>query len=99
MTIAVTQLASRPVSTARAIRIAYYILAAIALLAIGKALLAQASAAPAAEAVVVRASAEAAEAPRAQRAAGDDCRLVEVEIDEGYGVRGHVTRKVCRKVF
>lgn len=28
-----------------------------------------------------------------------DCREVVVETDEGYGVRGTVTRTVCRKVL
>jgi hypothetical protein len=29
----------------------------------------------------------------------DKCRTIEVEIDDGYSVRGHVTRTVCRKIF
>jgi hypothetical protein len=28
-----------------------------------------------------------------------ECRQVIVEIDEGYGVSGHVTRRVCRKAL
>lgn len=28
-----------------------------------------------------------------------DCRDVEVETDEGYGVRGKVIRTVCRKIL
>lgn len=39
-------------------------------------------------------------APDAKAEASErDCREVVVETDEGYGVRGTVTRTVCRKVL
>jgi hypothetical protein len=96
MTFAVTEFASRPVQTASAVRMSLLILGAIAGLAAGKALLAQG--------LTTLAKAEPAVAPIASAAvvaepAKDVCRRVEVEIDEGYGVRGHVTRWVCRKAY
>ncbi len=38
-------------------------------------------------------------APVAKAEGRQDCREVVVETDEGYGVRGTVTRTVCRKIL
>ncbi|ATQ67556.1 hypothetical protein CQW49_06385 [Methylosinus trichosporium OB3b] len=90
MSFAMTEFASRPVQTGSAVRISLALLAMVAGLAAGKALIAR---------VATPALAEPAPAVATLRAAPakDVCRAVEVEIDEGYGVRGHVTRWVCRK--
>lgn len=102
MTIAMTDFASRPVHTASAVRISFVILGAIACLAAGKALLAHGLTTPAkAEPVAAATASRAAVETLALREAPakDVCRRVEVETDEGYGVRGHVTRWVCRKAL
>jgi hypothetical protein len=103
MTLAMTEFASRPVRVASAVKIAFLILGATVCLAAGKALLAQGLAAPAlpepaAPALVARGAVEPI-AARVEAPGRDVCRRVEVEIDEGYGVRGHVTRWVCRKAL
>ncbi|MBY6240549.1 hypothetical protein [Methylosinus sp. Sm6] len=91
MTFAMTELASRPVQIGSAVRMSLALLAVIAGLSAGKALLARGLATPTA--------ANPAPVAKMQRdaSAEDRCRTVEVEIDEGYGVRGHITRRVCRK--
>lgn len=88
MTFAMTEFASRPVPTSSALRLSLALLAIVAGLAVGKALLARGFVAPAAE-----------PAAAVEMTHKDSCRAVEVETDEGYGVRGHVTRMVCRKAF
>ncbi|CAN2534822.1 hypothetical+protein [Methylocapsa aurea] len=98
MTFAVSQFASRPVQTAAAMRMAYVILGATVALAGAKAFMAQSVAAPLAPSEAVAAIAEPATFAGAE-AAQSLCRPVAVEIDEGYGVRGQVTRWVCRKVY
>ncbi len=103
MTLAVTDFASRPVRVASAVKIAFLILGVNVCLVAGKALLAQGLATPAmAESVAPALVSKAAVQPIAEiveQPARDVCRRVEVETDEGYGVRGHVTRRVCRKAL
>jgi hypothetical protein len=84
-----TEFASRPVPTSSALRLSLALLAVVAGLAVGKALVARSFVAPAA----------AEPAATVETTHKDMCRAVEVEIDEGYGVRGHVTRMVCRKAL
>ena len=103
MTFAVTEFASRPVQTAAAMRMAFVILGATVALAGAKAFMAnsfsaQGVAAPLAPTEVVAAIAEPATFAGAE-ATQSVCRRVDVEIDEGYGVRGQVTRWVCRKAY
>lgn len=103
MSLSMNEFASRPVHAASAARVSFLILGVIASLAAGKAMMAQglttpAMAEPAAPAAVAKIAMEAV-AANAQEPAKNVCRQVEVEIDEGYGVRGHVTRWVCRKAF
>jgi hypothetical protein len=90
-----SSLASQPVQVGYAVRISFCIVAAGIALCVGKNLLAKglsmsAIAAPVAAQPI---------APMAQEPAKDVCRQVIVEIDEGYGVSGHVTRWVCRKAL
>jgi len=98
MTFAVTEFASRPVQTAAAMRMAFVILGATVALAGAKAFMAQSVAAPLAPTEAVAAIAEPATFAGAE-ATQSVCRPVNVEIDEGYGVRGQVTRWVCRKAY
>lgn len=104
------KLVSRPVRAALAIKVALVILAANASLAAGKALLVKA---PDQVAVRVAPSVDNAkpyiipvkdERPAMTKtflaeADSENCRAVTVETDEGYGVRGSVTRIVCRKAL
>ena len=104
------KIASRPVRAALAIKIALVILGANASFAAAKALL---SKAPDQVAIRVAPSVDKAKPyiiPVKDEAAMDkttalaeagsqDCRTVSVETDEGYGVRGSVTRVVCRKAL
>lgn len=87
--------ASRPVRAALAIKIAFMVLAADVSFAAAKALLHKE---PPAAASVIQHSAVpviiAVDTP-----AQPECRQVIVETDEGYGVRGSVTRWVCRKAL
>ncbi|MBG0809402.1 hypothetical protein IY145_08425 [Methylosinus sp. H3A] len=103
MTFAVSEFASRPVQTTSALKIAFVILGATVALAGAKAVMAtgftaQSVAAPLAPTEAVVAVAEPATFAGAE-AAQSVCRRVDVEIDEGYGVRGQVTRWVCRKAY
>jgi hypothetical protein len=90
--------ASRPVRFALVIKIIFCFLAADASLAAADVLLSKTQE----PAVAVNASAarSAAQAAFARDdSAKPECRQVIVEIDEGYGVSGHVTRSVCRKAL
>ncbi|WP_036293769.1 hypothetical protein [Methylosinus sp. PW1] len=98
MTFAVTEFASRPIRTDAAMRMAFVILGATVALAGAKAFLAQSVAAPVPPTAPVASIAEPASFAAAD-AAQSVCRPVVVEIDEGYGVRGQVTRWVCRKAY
>jgi len=98
MTFAITEFASRPVQTAAAMRMAFVILGATVALAGAKAFMAQSVAAPVAPTEAVAPIAEPATFAAAE-ATQSVCRRVNVEIDEGYGVRGQVTRWVCRKAY
>ena len=83
--------ASRQVGAAAAMRVAFSILALTASLGIGKALMTHGLAPGVTKTVA---------APAQQVAiAKDTCRQVTVETDEGYGVRGEVTRWVCRRAL
>lgn len=97
MTFAVSELASRPVQTAAAMRMAFVILGATVALAGAKAFTARSVVAPILPSAPVAPIAESV--ALADAATQDVCRRVVVEIDEGYGVRGHVTRWICRKAF
>jgi hypothetical protein len=99
MSLSINQSASRPAHAASAVRLSFLALGVIASLAVGKALLAQGLTTPAmAEPAGVAAGVVAEALPIATtEPAKSECRQVQVEIDEGYGVRGHVTRWVCRK--
>lgn len=98
MTFAVSELASRPVRTAAAMRMAFVILGATVALAGAKAFTARSVAAPALPSEPVAAIAEPATFAAAEATEGV-CRRVVVEIDEGYGVRGQAIRWVCRKAY
>jgi hypothetical protein len=98
MTFAVTEFVSRPVRTDAAMRMAFVILGATVALAGAKAFLAQSVAAPAPPTTPVASIAEPANFAAAD-VGQSVCRPVVVEIDEGYGVRGQVTRWVCRKAY
>jgi len=97
--------ASRPVRIALAMKIAFAILAANVSFAAAKALLAKAPDTQPARALVGASSVEPFILPidwqesttLAQSDPTQDCHGVAVEIDEGYGVRGHTIRFVCRK--
>jgi hypothetical protein len=90
--------AVRPIRFALVIKIIFCFLAADASLAAADVLLIK-SQQPAvvvnAAASTVRGAEQAALAP--SDSAKPECRQVIVEIDEGYGVSGQVTRSVCRK--
>jgi hypothetical protein len=88
MAFTMSEFAPRPMHTRSAARISLMLLAIVAGVAAGEALLARsvATPVPAAPAAIL-ASVE------------EPCRTIEVEIDEGYGVRGHVTRQICRKAL
>jgi hypothetical protein len=101
MTFDATAFAQRPVRPAVAMKIAFCLLAATIGLAAGKAVLAKSQEAPAVTRVAMALAtpvAEPAFAPQID-AARETCREVQVEIDDGYGVRGHVARWVCRKAL
>jgi hypothetical protein len=92
--------ASRPIRFAMVMKITLCFLAADASLAAADVLLIKS------QEPVVAVNAPASAARNAEQAslARDDsakpeCRQVIVEIDEGYGVSGHVTRSVCRKAL
>ena len=78
------KVASRPIRFALVLKIIFCFLAADASLAAADVLLIKNQQ----PAVVVNAA-----------AAKPECRQVIVEIDEGYGVSGQVTRSVCRKAL
>jgi hypothetical protein len=85
---------SRQVGAAAAMRVAFSVLALTASVGIGKALMTHALAPSVTKAVA---------APTQQvtqvAMAKDTCRQVTVETDEGYGVRGEITRWVCRRAL
>jgi hypothetical protein len=90
---------SRPVRFALVMKITLCFLAADASLAAADVLLIKSQ-----EPVAAVAPATATFGAEQARLARDDsakpeCRQVIVEIDEGYGVSGHVTRRVCRKAL
>lgn len=91
--------ASRPVRIAVAMKIAFLILGANASLAAAKVLLTKGQEASAQTPVVARIVPVEPVFVAAVEPAKDVCRQVEVETDDGYGVRGHVTRWVCRKAL
>jgi hypothetical protein len=91
-----SSLASQPVRVGYAVRVAFCILAAGVALCVGKTLLAKSLSMSAMAAPMV---ARQAISPAAQEPAKDVCRQVTVELDEGYGLRGHATRWVCRKAL
>ena len=100
MTFNPMKFASRPVRFALVMKIIFCFLAADASLAAADVLLIKSQE----PAVAVKAPASAARSAEQATLAGDDsakpeCRQVIVEIDEGYGVSGHVTRWVCRKAL
>lgn len=90
--------ASHPVPSAIAMRLAFCLLAATAPIAVGKVVLAKAQEAPAAKHAVMALATRAADASLAIQiaAAEQTCRQAQIEVDDGYGVRGHVARWVCR---
>ena len=101
MTFDPTAFAQRPVRPAVAMKFAYCLLAATVGLAAGKVVLAKMQEAPAASRVAMALAtpvAQTAFAPQID-AARETCREVQAEIDDGYGVRGQVTRWVCRKAL
>jgi len=81
--------ASRPVRVALAIKIAFCFLAADVSLAAAKVLWTKGG----------DAAATTATAAQVSLTQGERCREVQVEIDDGYGVRGQVIRTVCRKAL
>lgn len=89
--------ASRPIRFALVLKIIFCFLAADASLAAADVLLIKSQQ----PAVAVNATASTAEQATLTRddSAKPECRQVIVEIDEGYGVSGHVTRSVCRKAL
>jgi hypothetical protein len=90
--------AVRPIRFALVIKIIFCFLAADASLAAADVLLIksqQPAVAVNAAASTMRGAEQAALAP--SDSAKPECRQVIVEIDEGYGVSGQVTRSVCRK--
>ena len=92
--------ASRPIRFALVIKIIFCFLAADASLAAADVLLIKTRQ----PAVAINAAASTAPGDEQATLAGADsakpeCRQVIVEIDEGYGVSGHVTRLVCRKAL
>jgi hypothetical protein len=90
--------AARPIRFALVIKIIFCFLAADASLAAADVLLIksqQPAVAVNAAASIVRGAEQATLAP--SDSAKPECRQVIVEIDEGYGVSGQVTRSVCRK--
>ena len=97
MTFDPIRFASRPVRSTVAMKISFGFLALIVSLAAGNVMLSKVEAAPlatpAAHAVNIQ------QASLEEPVLRDVCRQVVVEVDDGYGVRGHVTRWVCRKVF
>jgi microcystin degradation protein MlrC len=86
--------ASRPVRAALAIKIAFGFLAADVSLAAAKAVWAKGHDAAIARTLAARTAAETA--ILAQDSKTEVCREVLVEVDEGYGVTGRVSRWVCR---
>jgi hypothetical protein len=91
----VTSFASRPVGVAYAVKIAFCMVAAGVSLCAGKALLNSGLATSAmAQTVATQPLATIIEEPAAA-----PCRDVSIEIDEGYGVRGHVVRQLCGKAL
>lgn len=81
--------ASRPVRVALAMKIAFVILAANASLAAAKVLWTKAPETPAVSRL----------ANTQKQTATTDCRSVEIETDDGYGVRGHVNSTMCREAL
>lgn len=83
MTFAMTELAFRPVRTGAAVRMSLVLLAVVAGVSVGRALLAREAAPASGAPVLATATTEAV------------CPTDELEIDEGYGVRGSGSRKIC----
>jgi antitoxin (DNA-binding transcriptional repressor) of toxin-antitoxin stability system len=88
MAFTMSEFTPRPAQTRIATRISLLLLAIVAGAAVGVALLSRSVA------TLVPAAPEATIA-----SVEEPCRMIEVEIDEGYGVRGHVTRQICRKAL
>ncbi len=105
MTCTLIKSTSRPVRIGLAVKIIFCLLAADVSLAAAKIVLTlneQSAVAVVAPAHDIASAAEpsAKQASLLQDAsAKQECREVIVEIDEGYGVSSHVTRRVCRKVL
>ena len=96
MTFNPMKFASRPIRFALVTKIIFCFLAADASLAAADVLLIKSQE----PAVAVKSAASTEQAALARDdSAKPECRQVVVEIDEGYGVSGHVTRWVCRKAL
>jgi hypothetical protein len=104
------KIASRPVRAALAIKIALVILGANVGFAAAKALFSKAPeqvairVAPSVDSAkpfIIPVKEEKATAKKTvlAQANSGECRAVTVETDEGYGVRGSVTRLVCKKAL
>jgi hypothetical protein len=91
----ISNLASRPIAVAYAVKIAFCIVAAGVSLCVGKALLTNGLATSA----MAQTSATPPLATVIEEPVKTACREVSVETDEGYGVRGHVVRHVCGRAL
>jgi hypothetical protein len=90
-----SRFASRPVGVAHAVKISFCIVGVGLSLCVGKALLTYGLTTGAmARTLTTQPMATIIDEPT-----NNICHDVSVEIDDGYGVRGHVTRHVCGKVF
>jgi hypothetical protein len=105
MTFNLIKFASRPVRIALVMKITFCFLAADVSLAAAKVLLTKGQESAIAVTVSTHDMTPATE-PSAKQvsllqdgSAKQGCRQVIVEIDESYGVSGHVTRWVCRKAL
>jgi hypothetical protein len=105
MTFNLIKFASRPVRIALAMKITFCFLAADVSLATAKVLLTKGQESAIAVPVSTHDMASGTDLSAKQASlmqddsAKEGCRQVIVEIDEGYGVSGHVTRWVCRKAL
>jgi hypothetical protein len=100
MTFNPMKFASRPVRFALLLKIIFCFLAADASLAAADVLLIKSQEPIVATKAAASTTFGAEQATLARDdSAKPECRQVIVEIDEGYGVSGHVTRKVCRKAL
>ena len=90
-----SKFASRPVGVAHAVKVSFCIVGVGLSLCVGKALLTYGLTTGAqAQTVATQPMATIIDPP-----ASSLCHDVSVEVDDGYGVRGHVIRHVCGKVL